>query len=91
MRETKISIDDIIFAQLMERYNYNYALKYFLKAEIITEDIIAEIGINREFSLKLKSLQEATGILEHQRYIRLQRLIDSKFADEQILNIFKSH
>ena len=44
-------------------------------------------GINREFSLKLKTLQDATEILEHQRYIRLQRLIDSKFTDEQILNI----
>ena len=44
-------------------------------------------GINQEFSLKLKSLQEATEVLENQRYIRLQRLIDSKFTDEQILNI----
>ena len=44
-------------------------------------------GINQEFSLKLKTLQDATEILENQRYIRLQRLIDSKFTAEQILNL----
>lgn len=44
-------------------------------------------GINREFSLNLKSLQDAGELLERQRYIRLQHLIDSKFTDEQILNI----
>ena len=44
-------------------------------------------GINKEFSLNLKSLQDASEILEHQRYIKLAHLIDSKFTDEQILNI----
>lgn len=44
-------------------------------------------GINQEFSLNLKSLQDAGELLERQRYIRLQHLIDSKFTDEQILNI----
>ena len=44
-------------------------------------------GINREFTLTLKSLQDAGEILEHQRYIRLNHLIDSKFTDEKILNL----
>lgn len=44
-------------------------------------------GINREFSLNLKSLQDAEELLEHQRYVRLQHLIDSKFTDEQLLSI----
>jgi len=50
------------------------------------EEIILQ-GINQEFSLNLKSLQEASEILEQQRYRRLQHLIDSKFTDEQLLNI----
>jgi len=50
------------------------------------EEIILQ-GINYEFSLNLKSLQDASEILEQQRYRRLQHLIDSKFTDEQILNI----
>ena len=50
------------------------------------EEIILQ-GINQEFSSNLKSLQEANEILEQQRYRRLQHLIDSKFTDEQILNI----
>ena len=44
-------------------------------------------GINREFSLTLKSLQDAGEILERQRYVRLNHLIDSKFTNEKILNI----
>lgn len=44
-------------------------------------------GINKEFSLNLKTLQAAGKLLEHQRYIRLAHLIDSKFSDEQILII----
>lgn len=48
LREGRIGISDIIFSRIMERDNYRLALKYFLKAEIITEDIIAEIGINRK-------------------------------------------
>lgn len=42
-REHKIAIDDIIFARLMDRENYKLALKYFLSAEMITEEIISEI------------------------------------------------
>ena len=48
LREGKISINDIISARIMERDNYRLALKFFLKAPFITEDIIAEIGINRK-------------------------------------------
>ena len=48
LREGRRSISDIIFSRIMERDNYRLALKYFLKAELITEDIIAEIGINRK-------------------------------------------
>ena len=48
LREGRISINDIIFTQIMNRDNYKLALKYFLKAEIVTEDTIAEIGINRK-------------------------------------------
>ena len=44
-------------------------------------------GINREFTLTLKSLQDAREILERQRYIRLNHLIDSKFTNEKILNL----
>lgn len=48
LREHKISIDDIIFARLMDRENYKLALEYFLAAETVTEEIISEIGINRK-------------------------------------------
>lgn len=48
LREHKISIDDVIFARLMDRENYKLALKYFLTAETVTEEIISEIGINRK-------------------------------------------
>lgn len=44
-------------------------------------------GINNEFNLRLKSLKDAGELLENQRYIRLNHLIDSKFTDETILNI----
>ncbi|MBQ3443950.1 MAG: AlwI family type II restriction endonuclease, partial [Selenomonadaceae bacterium] len=50
------------------------------------ENVILD-GINREFSLNLKSLKDAGEILDRQRYIRLNHLIDSKFTDEQILNL----
>ena len=48
LREGRLCISDIIFSRIMERDNYRLALKYFLKTEIITEDIVAEIGINRK-------------------------------------------
>ena len=48
LRKNKITIDDIIFARLMDRENYKLALKYFLAAEPVTEEIISEIGINRK-------------------------------------------
>ena len=48
LRIGKTSIDDIIFSRLISRDNYETALKYFLDAEVITEDIIAEVGINRK-------------------------------------------
>ena len=48
LREHKITIDDIIFVRLMDRENYKLALKYFLTAETVTEEIISEIGINRK-------------------------------------------
>lgn len=44
-------------------------------------------GINHEFNLNLTSLKDAGKLLEHQRYIRLNHLIDSKFTDDKILNI----
>lgn len=48
LRENKMTIDDVIFARLMNRDNYKLAFKYFLNAEVITEDVITEIGINRK-------------------------------------------
>ena len=48
LREKKIGVDDIIFARIMDRENYQLALKYFLKADVVTEDIVSEIGINRK-------------------------------------------
>lgn len=50
------------------------------------ENVILD-GINQEFALKLNSLKDASEILDRQRYIRLNHLIDSKFTDEQILNL----
>lgn len=48
LRDNKLSIDDIIFNVFMDKNNYKAALKYFISAEFIDEDIIAEIGINRK-------------------------------------------
>lgn len=76
---------DIAFetsAQLQKNISLEEIADFFKPSEITILN-----GINQEFSLKLKTLQDATEILEHQRYIRLQRLVDSKFTDEQILNI----
>lgn len=50
------------------------------------ESVILD-GINREFALKLKSLKDAAEILDRQRYIRLNHLIDSNFTDEKILSL----
>ena len=50
------------------------------------ENVILD-DINQEFALKLNSLKDASEILDRQRYIRLNHLIDSKFTDEQILNL----
>ena len=44
-------------------------------------------NINREFSLNLKSLQAAGELVERQRYVRLNHLIDSKFTDEQLIKL----
>lgn len=44
-------------------------------------------GINHEFRLNLTSIKDAGTLLENQRYIRLNHLIDSKFTDEKILNL----
>ena len=44
-------------------------------------------GINKEFSLNLKSVNEANIILEKQRYKRLNHLIDLKFTDKQLIII----
>lgn len=48
------------------------------------ESVILD-GINHEFSLNLKSLHSASQLVEHQRYLRFNHLIDSKFTDEQLL------
>ena len=48
LREGKLGIDEIIFKRLMERKNYQFALKYFLDAKVVTENIIADIGMNRK-------------------------------------------
>ena len=48
LRANKIEIDEIIFNRLMKRKNYQFALKYFLDAEFVTEEIIADIGMNRK-------------------------------------------
>ena len=50
------------------------------------ENVILD-GINREFALKLQSLKDTGEILDRQRYIRLNHLIDSKFTDEKILSL----
>lgn len=48
------------------------------------ESVILD-GINHEFSLNFKSLHSASQLVEHQRYLRFNHLIDSKFTDEQLL------
>ena len=48
LRSNKLNIDEIIFARLMTRENYKLALKYFLKAKVVTADTLAKIGINRK-------------------------------------------
>ncbi|MBR5402424.1 MAG: AlwI family type II restriction endonuclease [Treponema sp.] len=48
LRENKTSLKHIIISRLLSRSNYQVALRYFLKATAITEDIVAEVGINRK-------------------------------------------
>ena len=64
----------------------NCSLEKIANFLVPNESVILS-GINREFSLNLKSLQDAGDLLERQRYIRLQHLIDSKFTDEKLLQI----
>ena len=64
----------------------NCSLKKIADFLVPNESVILN-GINREFSLNLESLQDAGELLERQRYVRLQHLIDSKFTDEQLLDI----
>lgn len=46
-REGKGSVDDIIIEILLEKDNYNEALKYFLGNEL-SEELFCEIGLNRK-------------------------------------------
>lgn len=64
----------------------NCSLREIAKFLVPNEDSILT-GINQEFALNLTSLQDAGEILDHQRYIRLAHLIDSKFTDKQILRL----
>ena len=48
LRNGAIDIDGIISARLMSMDNYRDALKYFLRAQIVTADVIATIGMNRK-------------------------------------------
>lgn len=64
----------------------NCSLKKIADFLVPNESVILN-GINREVSLNLKSLKNAGELLERQRYIRLQHLIDSKFTNAQLLQI----
>ena len=56
LREHKITIDDIIFARLMDRENYKLALQYFLATETVTEEIISEIGITEKVAVTTRHI-----------------------------------
>ena len=76
---------DIAFSS-SSRLEENCDLKQIAEFLQPNENSILD-GINNEFNLRLKSLKDAGELLENQRYIRLNHMIDSKFTDKKILNI----
>lgn len=48
LRANTTTIDAIILSRLMAMDNYQEALKYFLKVETVTAEVIANIGLNRK-------------------------------------------
>ena len=98
--EEKVSLDIVprhYFAPICDRLlDVAFDKSAWLQENCRLEDIAAFLrpnenviidGINHEFALKLNSLKDASEILDRQRYIRLNHLIDSKFTDKQILNL----
>lgn len=48
IRNNEIDIDSVIIKKFMSRDNYQEAFNYFLEEEIVTKDLIVQIGINRK-------------------------------------------
>ena len=48
LRNNEIDIDSVIIKKFMSRDNYQEAFNYFLEEEIVTKDLIVQIGINRK-------------------------------------------
>lgn len=53
---------------------------------VINEETVID-GVNAELGINVTNIDEARNALEDERYRRLQRLIDTKFTDENIITL----
>lgn len=64
----------------------NVELSDICKALVFNEKSIVS-GVNKEFAINLKSLNEVQNIVDKKRYDRLAVLINNKFTDSNLLNL----
>lgn len=76
LRKGKITIDDIIINRLMDMNNYQMALKY-LKDNVVSEDVIRIIGMNRKSSKENGKNYDKAYFPLYQALYRLYILKDS--------------
>lgn len=76
----------------VDAYSLSELLFEDCSIEEISDCLIVDVpavieGVNAEFGTNVTTIDEARVVLEDNRYIRLQRLIDSKFTDENLLTL----
>ena len=64
----------------------NVELSDICKALVFNEKSIVS-GVNKEFAINLKSLNEVQNVVDKKRYDRLAVLINNKFTDSNLLNL----
>ena len=64
----------------------NCELEEILPALQVSEQTIIN-GLEKEYDVKIENMQEAMSLVEKQRYERLDNLINTKFTDDNIIEI----
>lgn len=85
-------------SSINELYNraYSPSTKLFedcdlieISPNLITDEQIVIDGVNAELGTNISTISEARNILEKNRYVRFNKLIDAKFNDEQIIELLE--